>query len=91
MAIIWVHVPLFHNDKLKVWLDENWHVQVKWIAIEVVNDRLYVDGELANFENPEKLIGNKELERLDRGAQWFSKIAIFENEEDKMKFILRWL
>lgn len=89
MAIIWVHAPFYVDDinhpKFKVWLDNNWHIQLKWILVEIHNHKLYVDGELANFENLEKLIEE------GRKARWITKIAIFENEEDKVKFILRWL
>lgn len=93
-AIIWTYAPWTHNthesEKLEEWLKDNYHVRTAWISVEFSNNKLYVNGvecsEIeCNFENPKKLRGD-----LEPGQCRYTKIIIFENEEDKVKFILKW-
>ncbi len=98
MDIIWTYAPLHmlprgaspelygydRNDPR----NENWHV--KWICVEENNGEYYIDGVRdPNFENKERLF--RDLSPSKIGKIYHTKIAIFENEEDKVKFILRWL
>lgn len=90
MAIIWAYSPFDRQEKLEKWFDENWYVHMSWIHIELSSDYiLYINGinsKIANFENTEKL-----KKSLKPGQTRFIKIVIFESEEDKVKFILKWM
>ena len=91
MAIIWTYAPFFkHNSEYEdfvLWFQAEESIKTEWVAIEVFEDRLYingVNGKMSNYENIEKFRKNK------RSGHWYAKIAIFENQEEKVKFILKW-
>jgi len=99
MAIIWTHAPYFKNnleyEKFVLWSDseENMQTGDQWVAIEVIEDVLYINGineKISNYENTEKFRKYKKYNNWKRSGCWHTKIVIFKTQEEKVKFILKW-
>ena len=68
--------------------------KIRWVTVENTISGVFVDGEKPElkYENPEKFTGV-----LYDNKTWYDKetvyarIAIFDSEEQKVKFILQWL
>lgn len=96
MAIIWTPAPFFKNnpeyEEYVLWSGSE-TVITEWVAIEVIEDVLYINGtnaKISNYENTEKFRNYKKYNNWKRSGQWHTKIAIFETQEEKVKFILKW-
>ena len=88
---IWAHVchPAFFEDekghkKLKKWLKENTRsASINWHAVQTSKDGTpYVDGCRSRYGSLGKSLG-------PRRDVWYCLVT-FKNEEDRVKYILKW-
>ena len=84
--IIWAHVPFSSSKKagLRKWLKENTRsASINWHAVQTSKDGTpYVDGCRSRYGSLGKSLG-------PRRDVWYCLVT-FKNEEDRVKYILKW-